>query len=211
MTIIQLKEDCETVGISFDDIDSVTIKEVIHVYRRKALKIHPDKVEETVKENATKEMQALNASYERLLKYLVEKDKEERDISETGYKEEESEEKLFTEECFKNFNFPTENDGSFTVNIQHAQAEAWQSVLEKIYGEPTVHKSSKGVIGDTFWKFKYSVEESETIITLHIYNKPKKKKASKLLVQSGNKALVCIYVFSELPRIYKKYFHIISN
>ena len=168
MKNMEYQEDCETVGIPFDTIDSVTIKEVIHAYRRKALKIHPDKVEEKYKENANKEMQALNRSYERILRYLTEKAKEERDISETGFNEEESEEKTFTEECFKNFNFPTENDGSFTVNIQHAQADAWQDILEKIYGEPTVHKSSKGVIGDTFWQFKYSVEETETIITLHI-------------------------------------------
>ena len=52
-----LKEDCEIVGICFENIDSVTIKEVIQAYRRKALKVHPDKVNELDKEKATRERQ----------------------------------------------------------------------------------------------------------------------------------------------------------
>ena len=60
MIKMNYQEDCETIGIPFADIDNVTIKEVIHAYRRKALKIHPDKVGEAEKENATEAMQALN-------------------------------------------------------------------------------------------------------------------------------------------------------
>ena len=45
--------------------------------------------------------------------------------------------------------------------------------------------------------------EHTTEITLHIYNKPKTKKSSKLLIQGGSQSLICLFVFSELPRIYK--------
>ena len=197
MNCQSIKEDCEVVGISFEDIDSLTVRDVISAYRKKALKVHPDKVQETDKENANEEFKILNNSYERLLKFFVEKVKKDRE------NEEVSEEEKFMEENFKSFNFPSENDGSFTVEIQHAQADAWQESLIKTYGEPTVHKNSKGTVGDVYWQFKFSVEEKVTNITLHIYNKPLNKKPSKLLIQSGCKSLVCIYVFSELPRIYK--------
>ena len=200
---MSVKEDCEIVGVCYENIENITIKEVIQAYRKRVLKVHPDKVDEKNKERATEECKVLNKAYERLLKYLVEKAKENREKAENEDQEEESDEEKFTEGNFKNFNFPTENDGSFTVKIQHSQADEWQENLVKIYGEPKVHKSSKGTVGDTFWQFNYSVEGRETLITLHIYNKPKNKKPSKLLIQSGDQSLVCIYVFYELPRIYK--------
>ena len=197
-----IKEECEIIGISFENIENIKVRDVIHAYRKRAIKVHPDKVPENLKEKAKSDFQILNHSYEKLLKFFVEKTKEDRknEVVETG---EVSEEELFMEENFKNFNFPTENDGSFTVNIQHSQADAWQESLERIYGEPIVHKRGRGTVGDTFWQFKYFAEERETTITLHIYNKPKNKKTSKLLIQSGCQSLVCIYVFSELPRIFK--------
>ena len=198
-----LKVDCEIVGIDYEKLDSLTIKDVIQAFRKKALRVHPDKVDETHKEKANEEMKALNKSYERLLRYVIERSKKNKDVRESEVVIEVSEEEKFTEENFKNFNFPTENDGSFTVTIQHSHADAWYENLVNIYGPPTIHKSSKGIVGDTFWQFKYSVEEEETVITLHIYNKPKNKKSSKLMIQSGNMSLVCLYVFSELPRIYK--------
>lgn len=104
---------------------------------------------------------------------------------------------------FQNFNFPHENDGSFTVKIQHAQADSWQESLENKYGLPQVEKNNRGTECDRLWKFKYTVEGRETDITVHIYNKPRSKKPSKLLIQSGCQSLICIYVFTELPRIYK--------
>ena len=51
-------------------------------------------------------------------------------------------------------------------------------------------------------KFEYIYEEVKTEITLHIYNKPKNRKPSKLLIQGGSQSLICLFVFSELPRIY---------
>ena len=74
-----IEEDCEIVGISFKDIDSLTVKDVISAYRKKALKVHPDKVQEADKEKANEEFKILNNSYERLLKYFVQKVKEDRE------------------------------------------------------------------------------------------------------------------------------------
>ena len=51
--------------------------------------------------------------------------------------------------------------------------------------------------------YEYVVEDRKTDITVHIYNKPKNKKASKLLIQGGSKALICVFVFTVLPIIYK--------
>ena len=185
-----IKEDCEVVGIQFENIKSITIKDIIHAYRRKALKVRDEE-----KEKAKEAFQALNHSYERLLKFLVEKAKGEGDLQEHGDDNEESEESKFTEEYFKHFNFPTQNDGSFTVNIQHYQADAWQDSLEKLYGTPIVHKTSKGTDSDTFWQFKYSVEETETLITLHIYNKPLNKRRSKLMIRVVTNHL-CVFMCS---------------
>ena len=40
-------------------------------------------------------------------------------------------------------------------------------------------------------------------ITVHIYNKPRNKKSSKLLIQCGDQFMICMFVFNVLPRIYK--------
>ena len=40
-------------------------------------------------------------------------------------------------------------------------------------------------------------------ITIHIYNNPKNKKGSKLMLQGSSQTLLCSYVFDELPKIYK--------
>ena len=79
---------------------------------------------------------------------------------------------------FENFNFPKENDQSFTVNIQHDQDELWQECLKESYGEPHVKKNSCGTECDKLWKFEYLAEERKTDLTVHIYIKPKQTKKS---------------------------------
>ena len=88
---------------------------------------------------------------------------------------------VFVRDNFDKFNFPFQNQGSFTVNLQDSFADLWQNCLDSVYGEPSVMKNSKGTVTDTFWKFMYENIE----ITLHFYNhnKPKDKKTSKMLVQ----------------------------
>ena len=44
---------------------------------------------------------------------------------------------------FEPFNVPCENDGSFTIKIQHYQAEFWQQNLEWEYGQLVIKKNDK--------------------------------------------------------------------
>ena len=67
-----------------------------------------------------------------------------------------------------------------------------------------MRKNKEGTVCDTIWKIPFEDKGGETEITLHIYNKPKTKKESKSLVQGRFQSLTCIYVFTELPKIYKK-------
>ena len=49
------------------------------------------------------------------------------------------------------------------------------------------------------WKVDYK----DSSITIHFYNKPKTTKISKFLVQGGNQMMKHLFVFDELPAIYK--------
>ena len=101
-------------------------------------------------------------------------------------------------------NFPRENNGSFTVIIQHNDADIWQRCLEEKYEAPKVIINEKGTVCDRLWKFRYDDNGRVSDLTLHIYNKPKTKKDSKILVQGGFQPLTCLYVFTELPKVYRK-------
>ena len=117
----------------------------------------------------------------------------------------------FMNDNFENCNFPHENDGSFTVIIQHIHADSWQECLEKEYGQPHAIKNDRGTVSDVYWKFEYEYEGKKSDITLHIYNKPKSKKESKLLIQGGAQLLICMFVFNVLPKIYKDVCRIIPK
>ena len=52
---------------------------------------------------------------------------------------------------------------------------------------------------DRLWKVKHEGIE----VTVHIYNNPKNKKGSKLMIQGSRQSILCSYVFNELPKIYK--------
>ena len=79
-----IKVDCEILGVDFENIDKITVSQVISTYRKTALKVHPDKVDEKNKEKAKEDFQQLAHSYERVLRYVVnrvdtEEEKEEQD------------------------------------------------------------------------------------------------------------------------------------
>ena len=103
---------------------------------------------------------------------------------------------------FEKFNFPFENKGSFTVNIEDSLADIWQDCMTRLLGAPKVKINQWGTECDRTWKVEYGFER-KTVITIHIYNKPKNKKGSKLLLQASLQSLICSYVFEELPKIYK--------
>ena len=207
----ELKRDCEILGIDSENIDAITIREVIKAYRKEALKVHPDKIdqESTDEERAkaTAAFQELNNSYGRVLKLVLQKKKDKEETFSENNEEGDhiivDDDEQFVKDNFENCNFPHENSGSFTVTIQHTQAGYWQACLEDVYGQPHIEKNDRGTECDRYWKFKYEFEGNVTDITVHIYNNPKSKKSSKLLIQGGEQYLICLYVFNVLPKIYK--------
>ena len=59
--------------------------------------------------------------------------------------------------------------------------------------------NDQGTECDRHWKVNYA----EIVLTLHIYNNPKNKKGSKLMLQGSLQSALCSYVFEELPKVYK--------
>ena len=209
-----MKKDMEILGMTEVKVDGICIKDVIKAYRKQALKVHPDKMsndateEEIVK--ATENFKQLNESYQRFMKFVIEKHQNEKNGNSEGNEEmnndengvNEDDDEIFMKDNFKSFNFPQENDGSFTVIIQHDQADMWQDCLEEIYGKAETMKNKNGTIIDRLWKFDYEYQDTKTQLTVHIYNKPKNRKPSKLLIQGGAQVLIYMFVFNVLPQVY---------
>ena len=167
MNIEELNELLRILEIQ-DDITIVKKEDVNAAFKRLALLLHPDKAGE----QKTAAFQKLRAAHEKLRKYFEINGAESREVIET-----ENDEDKFFNENFEQFNFPTENKGSFTVKIENYLADTWQVNIENILGEPKVKINSHGTECDRSWKVSYEGID----ITLHIYNNPKNNKGSKLL------------------------------
>ena len=110
----------------------------------------------------------------------------------------------FFSDNFEAFNFPYENQGSFTVKIEDALASAWNDTITKYLGIPLIKMNSRSTETDRYWKVNYKHGFHNIELTIHLYMKPKSKTGSKLLVQGSEQTVICAYVFYELPIIYKK-------
>ena len=76
--------------------------------------------------------------------------------------------------------------------------------FEKLFGKPIVNvNKTSGTEAGRVWKIKYKHEEHNSELTIHYYNKPVKSKKSKFLVQGGSHAAKYLFVFNEMPKIYK--------
>ena len=196
----QFKDDLKVLEIDEAKKATVTIREVIKAYRKKAFRVHPD----TSGYESTADFQALSNAYERTLKHLVDqhkaKESDENDVEESADNEEET----FIKENFDRFNFPKKNADSFTVVVENILADTWQECFENLFGKPFVNKNkSSGTEAGRVWKVEYEQGENKTELTIHFYNKPVKSKKSKFLIQGGNHAFKCLFVFNEMPKIYK--------
>ena len=172
------------------DVESVTRRDVNVAFRKLALILHPDKAGS----KSTAAFQEILDSCNLLLDHfdsLGDKDRFDNDDDERFFKDN-----------FKRFNFPFENKGSFTVSIEDYLADTWQECISVHLGEPKVFVNAWGTECDRSWKVQYG-EETKIDITVHIYNKPKNKKGSKIMLQGSIQSLICAYVFKELPMIYK--------
>ena len=129
-------KDFDAIGISENRIDGCTIQIAGSSYRKKARTLHPDKVGPD-HPDTTAAFQLLGNAYRAVLEYLVEilKDVKEECMDD---------EAKFARDNFESFNFPHENKGRFTVEIQHHLADTWQDCLEKKFGSPRVFTNSNG-------------------------------------------------------------------
>ena len=199
----QIHEAMETLELSSDN--KLTEKAVTKAFFRLAKLLHPDKHPDD-KMKYTLQFQQINSAYQAILEYLnkLPNDTEESNGDGEEGTDDNDETGRFIRENFKKFNFPKQNEDSFTVIIEDHMADKWEEDIEKVYGTPDIVKTPKGVPYAKKWKFSYQFENQESVITLHLYNKPKSKgKQSKILVQGGSQYALFKYVFSELPKIYK--------
>ena len=173
-----------------NDISIVFTSDVNTAFRRLALALHPDKAGD----EKTAAFQKLRSAYERLKEYLekIPGGSDAEDVVDTD-------EEVFFKDNFDMFNFPYENQGSFTVKIEDYLANTWQDSLSSLLGEAKVSINPYGTECDRLWKVKHEGIE----VTVHIYNNPKNKKGSKLMIQGSRQSMICTYVFDELPKIYK--------
>ena len=162
-----------------DDVSDVSVRDVKKAFRRLAILLHPDKSGE----DKTAAFQRLRAAYEKLKQFLEVNGSTKDEVVNVTEKDEDK----FFDDNFEQFNFPHENKGSFTVRIEDHLADAWQENIENILGEPKLKINSHGTECDRSWKIAYAGIE----ITLHIYNNPKNKKGSKLMIQGSKQSLMC--------------------
>ena len=188
----ELNKHLVAIGIH-EDIDEVNIKNVNAAFRKLAKKFHPDKAGD----EKTAIFQRVKAAYDKLKEYF-DKKKAEDDLVPTDVEDGDDEERFFVDN-FDKFNYPFENNGSFTVGIEDWLADTWQKCLHDLLGDPKVIINDRGTECDRFWKSKYLNID----ITVHIWNNPKNKKGSKLMIQGSRQSIICSYVFEELPKIYK--------
>ena len=186
LTTEETKSLLEVLGIR-DDISNITLSEVNTAFRELAKVTHPDKVGD----DSTSKFQALLNAYEKIKGYFKDNDNIDTDTDD---------EEVFFRENFEKFNFPFANKGSFTVAIEDHLANTWQDCMVNILGEPKMNTNTEC---ERIWKVSYgNIEKVD--ITIHLYNNPKNRKGSKLLLQAGKQSVLCSYVFEELPKIYKE-------
>ena len=179
--------------LKIEDENSMDLRQVKTSYLKLALVTHPDKTGK----DSNAAFQELKEAYENIRDHIREKS----NIDEEAKAESDDIERFF-DDNFEKFNVPQENNGSFTVFIENSLAQAWQDCITSILGEPKVKINSNGVECDRSWKVSYT--QQKTIdITIHIYKNPRNKTGSKLMLQGSIQTMICSYVFTELPKIYK--------
>ena len=152
--------DClKELKIESPNIQNLELKKISIAFKKLALILHPDKAG---KESKIK-FQQLRAAYEKLCDHLI----HENNI--VGSKPEGN----FFEDNFSSFNFPHENQGSFTVRIEDSLASIWNDCISQSLGLPLIKSNSKGTEIDRLWKVLHNHHGIDVELTVHIYIKPK--------------------------------------
>ena len=193
-----IKDDLKVLNIEDRSVEELTIREVIKAYKNLVKKVHPD----VSGFDSNSEFQKLGNAYERVLKAVVDitnnRETVDEEVTDKKGKSWDDDEEKFVRENFHNFNFPADKDGHFVVVVQNELADVWAEVFVNNYGAPRINtRAGKEV--SRLWKICFN----DTNLTIHFYNNPKSTKISKFLVQGGNHAVKHLFVFDELPAIYK--------
>ena len=98
---------------------------------------------------------------------------------------------IHIKEFFKKTNFPLEKSSCFVVLLENELSKQWEQVLKELYGEgnPLVNGG-----------IQFKMEN----MSVSFYEKPKKNKRTKLLIQGKEKDHIFEFVFSTLPNIYQR-------
>ena len=176
--------DClKQLKIDAIDISQLSLKKISTAFQKLALVLHPDKAGD----KSTAAFQQLHQAYEKLRNHMVQSTESDKG---TGVDD-------FFSDNFESFNFPYENQGSFTVKIEDSLATAWNDSITKHLGIPLIKMNSRSTETDRYWKVKYKHGSNNIELTIHLYMNPKNRTGSKLLVQGSVQSVICAYVFNE--------------
>ena len=195
----EIIDHLKVLGIKEENYETLTMDDAVKAYRKLAMTVHPDKAGK----ESTAAFQNLNNSYEKVLEFLITNLR-------PNTKGEEHDENVddivsFARDNFKNLHFPKEHVGCFVVDVQDCLADIWEETFRSVYGDAVPEGPKDGKQYGSIWKTLFLCEGQEEQITIHFYNKPKGRgKKSKIMVQGKNKALMCIFVFEQLPLLYKE-------
>ena len=152
----QIKDDLVIMDIKEEQI--LTKDYVTSKYKKLAKIRHPDK-----EGGNTGEFQVLFNAYRRIIKYLDDMENTEPF---------EDKERDFETEFFTKHNFMKECTASYVVYIEDEFVERWRMILEKHISTKKIEK------GRAIFK--------TGVITITLYERPKKDPRSKLHIQSGD-------------------------
>ena len=163
-----IKQCLDELKIESQGLNNITLKQISSAFQKLALKLHPDKAGES----STAAFQKLLHAYEKICRELIVQSGNDT-LQETS----------FFDDNFEAFNFPFENQGSFTVKIEKVLATAWNDCISQRLGIPQIKSNKKGTETDRFWKTNYTYNETVIDITIHLYINSTNKKDSKGCLQ----------------------------
>ena len=171
------------------------MKEIRKNFLRLSLERHPDK-----SGGSKEDFQELVNAYEKI----------GRVIQDTTQEDKTDDEETIARNLFKETNFEKINLYSVTVSILTTQADAWETVLIDMYGEPTEGKEKAN--GKKFIVKNVAKDEEKIPVMYVTLWKKEKSIRSTLLIDARRKQIVSIdFVQKVLPELFKKVIEICSS
>ena len=167
--------------LNVEDEEVVTAKMLSSKFKRKALRVHPDKTGDVNDDEDFKNLlQDFNTCMEGLR--LIAEDEEEK-------------EKNNMADFFAKNNVSKENTNSYTVLLENDKITEWNEVLKKM---DLAKDPIKLINGGT----QYKKEVMGFVVSMSLYDNPRNGQ-SKLLIQ-GSMFHIRMFIVDMLPPLYKK-------